>query len=328
MLVSSLLVAEEDFDKELHHFDAIYTGVMYKGVLKRTSSPMPVAVWDPLQYWAGKLWQESLKDAATLANTKHPGILSPVGFCIDTSGPRPSMKYVLTPFMDNGSVLKHVIKEQKGERDPRWDATRKSMCVFGIAATMAYIHRLGILHTHLKLQNVLLNERFEPVISEAGLRKPILDWFGGHGEGSEWFYYVVRDEVPEDGQHRRKCRYDENDTAAGDVYTYGICLLRMIRDIDQWMQHHHMYRSWLSVFDDGIHYLMPPEESISDAYRELICRCCDPKPEDRPTFAQIVEELQRYPEEFAFPGTDFDALREYQDWILEGFEVDDHEPPR
>ena len=324
MLISSLLVTEEDFDKEQHHFASIDTGVLYKGVLKRTSSPMPVVVWHPLLsggwYWSKKDWEASLKDAATLANTKHPGILSPVGFCMGTIKAKLYPKYILTPFMDNGSVLKHVIKEQKGERDPRWDATRKSMCVFGIAATMAYIHRLGILHTQLKLQNVLLNERFEPVISEAGLRKPRMFDFGCHGEDTEYYYYALPEEVSE---------FIEGPTAAGDVYTYGICLLRMVTDITQWLEREKINRfRLLRMIEDGGICQMTPEDSISDAYRELICVCCDPKPKDRPTFAQIVKELQRYPEEFAFPGTDFDALREYKDRILEGFEVDDHEPPR
>ena len=151
MLISSLLVTEEDFDKEQHHFASIDTGVLYKGVLKRTSSPMPVVVWQLLggeRSWDISDWQESMKDAATLANIKHPGILSPVGFCMGTIKAKLYPKYILTPFMDNGSVLKHVIKEQKGERDPRWDATRKSMCVFGIAA--AGVHVSGGCPAHLR----------------------------------------------------------------------------------------------------------------------------------------------------------------------------------
>ena len=313
MLVSSLLVDEEDFDIDSQRMASRDSGAVFKGTLKNTSPPMRVAVWAASPGGVEAHWQASLKDAVALANTKHPGILSPVGFCIETMGRTRYLKYVLTPFMENGSVHSHAEKEHLGEADPRWDATRKSMCVFGIAATMAHMHSLGILHGHLKLQNVFLNEQFEPVISEAGLRKPIPYIPNPHWGG---LLYTVPDqlEAPYGGRHSH--------TAAGDVYTYGICVLYLLMQLDWFWKGSFTSRFCLwKMIESGEILHKVPREYIPEFHWELIEACCDLRPENRPTFSEIVQRLRENTEKYALPGTDLDVLREYEHRILEGFEV-------
>ena len=315
MLVSSLLVDEEDFDIDSQRMASRDSGAVFKGTLKNTSPPMRVAVWAASPGGVEAHWQASLKDAVALANTKHPGILSPVGFCIETMGRTRYLKYVLTPFMENGSVHSHAEKEHLGEADPRWDATRKSMCVFGIAATMAHMHSLGILHGHLKLQNVFLNEQFEPVISEAGLRKPVsLNWDMDRSD----LPYILPEELGDVLPH--------SPTAAGDVYTYGICVLCMVVNIKN-LVHFRNLGQWCYMIELGRLLREVPRESIPDFHWELIEACCDIRPENRPTFSEIVQRLRENTEKYALPGTDLDVLREYEHRILEGFEIADHDPP-
>ena len=315
MLVSSLLVDEEDFDRDSQDMSRKQNGTVFEGTLKKTSPPMRVAVWEARtedREIEEADWQASLKDAVALANTKHPGIISPVGVCIGTIGrTRYGLKYVLTPFMENGSVHSHAEKEFMGKPDPRWDATRKSMCVFGIAATMAHMHSLGILHGHLKLQNVFLNEQFEPVISEAGLRKPVsLNWDMDRSD----LPYILPEELGDVLPH--------SPTAAGDVYTYGICVLYLLMQLDWFGKGSFTSHIclWKMIMSGEILHKVP-REYIPEFHWELIEACCDLRPENRPTFSEIVQRLRENTEKYALPGTDLDALREYEHRILEGFEV-------
>ena len=75
--------------------------------------------------------------------------------------------------MPNGTVADLLKKEREGNPDPRWDATKKSICVFGVAAAMAYVHSKGILHRDLKTANVFVNDQFEPVIGDFGLARMV-----------------------------------------------------------------------------------------------------------------------------------------------------------
>jgi hypothetical protein len=55
---------------------------------------------------------------------------------------------------------------------------------------------------------------------------------------------------------------------------------------------------------------------INDFYWELITRCWHQAPEQRPSFAEILEILRKNRTEYAFPGTDLAALEKYENEVL------------
>ena len=62
-------------------------------------------------------------------------------------------------------------------------------------------------------------------------------------------------------------------------------------------------------------------------YWDLITCSWAQNPKERPTFPQIVDELQKNRTSYAFPGTDLGALEGYERRILEGVELVDRTFP-
>lgn len=71
----------------------------------------------------------------------------------------------------NGSVYQYIKKERSSVSE--WNATKKLICIFGVASAMQYLHSHRILHRDLKSENILLTKDFLPKLSDFGLVKPI-----------------------------------------------------------------------------------------------------------------------------------------------------------
>jgi serine/threonine protein kinase len=62
--------------------------------------------------------------------------------------------------------------ERKGKPIRGWDATKKSITLFGIAAPMPWVHSRDILHRNLKPENAFVNARLEPCMPTSASRGP------------------------------------------------------------------------------------------------------------------------------------------------------------
>ena len=171
-MLSEFTVSEKEFeiDRSKSLGSGSY-GDVFKGVDKRTAPPIPVAVKIPNKEVTFDDWKSCLRELSVLAKMNHAGVLQLIGFSIpgtENCGPT-----ILTPLMPGGTIADLLKKEHTGKADPRWDPTKKSICVFGVAASMAYVHSKGILHRDLKPANVFVNDQFEPVIGDFGLARMV-----------------------------------------------------------------------------------------------------------------------------------------------------------
>ena len=111
-------------------------------------------------------------------------------------------------------------------------------------------------------------------------------------------------------------------TKGGDVYSYAVFLHQMFTDSDRFDWGDRQIRSaqlLLRAVTQGCRLARVPE--IPDFVWDCICACWDEKPENRPSFVEIVKVLRTNTEKWAFPGTDLDALREYQTRIMRGVQI-------
>jgi serine/threonine protein kinase len=88
--------------------------------------------------------KEFLGQVQILASLHHPGCLKLIGFSLQGSSthPRPT---IITKWMSNGSLDNVIKKELEGKAIPGWNPTKKSICIFGIAAALKYIHSLKVI---------------------------------------------------------------------------------------------------------------------------------------------------------------------------------------
>ena len=68
--------------------------------------------------------------------------------------------------------------EKENESPKEWDLTQKYIVAYGIASGMKYLHDHNIIHCNLHTEIILLNEEFEPIISDFRLSnlKFVFSW--------------------------------------------------------------------------------------------------------------------------------------------------------
>jgi serine/threonine protein kinase len=62
-----------------------------------------------------------------------------------------------------------IRRELFDDRVSGWNSTKKSICIFGLAAALRYLHSRELVHRNVKLTNVLLNKNFEPFLCDCQL---------------------------------------------------------------------------------------------------------------------------------------------------------------
>ncbi|CAN1333046.1 Probable LRR receptor-like serine/threonine-protein kinase At1g12460 [Linum perenne] len=115
-----------------------------------------------------------------LANLRHPSLVPLQGYYWS-----PSMKLILSEFCPNGSLDQNLhgvdypgTSTNVGNSELHW--SRRFHIAIGIARALSYLHHYckpPILHFSIKASNILLDEHYEPKLSDYGLGKflPILD---------------------------------------------------------------------------------------------------------------------------------------------------------
>jgi serine/threonine protein kinase len=163
------------------------------------------------------------------------------------------------------------------------------------------------MHRDLTHSNILLNERFEPIISCFGLAKFWQsDVIHTMHIGTPLF---MAPELFSD-------EYVDNYANTIDIYAYGICLLLLFAKELKFSSG----TPWKSIqqflfrVGKGERFMRP--DGMNDFLWRLVNRCWDAKVENRPSFSEIVEELRSHRSEYAIEGTNLVELEAYENRIL------------
>jgi serine/threonine protein kinase len=205
-------------------------------------------------------------------------------------------EYVLVTELQR-SRLDQVLKTPP----PDWNATKRSLCALGIAAGVCYLHSSLILHRDLKPANILLTTDLEPVICDFGLSAWLDPTNPTSNEDSVGTPLYMAPEVIN----------GENYGTPIDVYSYGVLLYQLITGD---MPFSHLAHG--KIFDLQRHILQGERPQLPDdtppGFKELVPRLWNADPNQRPTFAQIIEESDK----LRFPGCDESAWNAYKAKVL------------
>lgn len=295
-------------------------GTVYLGKVMRWGEPMDVAV-KKLKYVPKKKKEQIafFREAEISERLYFPSILNLLKWHAGGE------KYLL--ISERGVMsLDRVVKQERtgtvatwtnsyGE-EVKWDLTKKLTCIAGTAFGIAYLHKMGIIHRDLKPENILLDEDMRPHIADFGLSVMLPS-----GSDAIERHFTLTGDVGTPLYMAPEVMLDPHYNGQADVYAFAMILLELMTNKQPWegmnMSNYHMIASTVvQGHRPDIPAYVPPR------IRELIQKCWQPCPDDRPTMAQVCETLSA---EFLDPqnGEDFDkdSVDEYIQMLREALEA-------
>ncbi|KAK9273711.1 hypothetical protein L1049_018521 [Liquidambar formosana] len=103
---------------------------------------------------------------STLGGTHHRNLVPLKGFCFE-----PKHKFLLYEYILNGSLDKWLFDMKRDQDEGNWQ--QRLDIALGVSRALAYLHlecQQCIAHGNLKLENVLLDEKLVPRLTDFGLR--------------------------------------------------------------------------------------------------------------------------------------------------------------
>lgn len=206
-----------------------------------------------------------------------------------------TMQLMLFDYIPNGTLASHIHGPHTSQTTLFW--SRRLHIALGIARGLGYLHhdfRSRIVHFNLSSANILLDENFEPKISDYGLGKflPMLENYASIQKFRMMQGYVAPELGGPGLQHPEKC----------DVYSYGVVLLELVtgqhpvEDVDGGMNMLAEFVRTKLEQGRGADCIDPrltnfPENEVIQVLK-LALICTAQVPTKRPSMAEAVQVLE------------------------------------
>ena len=250
-----------------------------------------------------------IREVDIISRLNHPSIVQFIGFSqTDFNGsPRP---VIITDLLNNS--LSHFIdRERRGDSCDNWDDTQKLIILYGIASAMSYLHSHNIIHRDLKPENILLDDYLYPKVSDFGLSK-----FTNITDDKEKFYNSLRKGYKGTPLYSAPEVIEEFDySTAGDVYSFAMIAFELFSSEVPWSAE--KVRNSSQLISKVLKGIRPKNKiPIPDSILALINKCWSQDPLGRPTFEEIVEDLEKNPEYFT-DSIEVERFLIYVDYVAE-----------
>ncbi|KAM5561812.1 putative serine/threonine-protein kinase PBL24 [Rosa sericea] len=187
-------------------------GRVYKGTLRSSGQVVAVKQLDRNGMHGHK---EFLGEVLVLSLLHHPNIVNLLGYCADGD-----QRLLVHEFIPGGTLEDRVLANQTGKMTLDWYTRIK--IAYGAALGLEYLHEKAnppIIYRDFKSSNILLDEEFNPKLSDVGLAK--LGQAGDKMHGPSRLmgaYGFCAPEYSRTGEVSMK----------SDVYSFGVILLELI----------------------------------------------------------------------------------------------------
>ncbi|KAF8040263.1 hypothetical protein BT93_B2490 [Corymbia citriodora subsp. variegata] len=258
-------------------------GTVYKGKLP-DGRPIAVKILNK----SSNSSQDFINEVATIGTIHHVNIIRLVGFCLEGS-----KRALIYEFMPNGSLGDLLHKE---ESNLSLAMERLLEIAIGVALGIEYLHKgcaSRILHLDIKPHNVLLDENFNPKISDFGLAKiysrnrSFITMTGARG--------TIGFIAPEIFM-----RNLGNPSHKSDVYSFGMLLLEMVggrkhEKVKGSESSESYFPSWIydEINEERAREFgdLVEEVAVSRKMTMVGLWCIQINPKERPSMTQVLEML-------------------------------------
>lgn len=234
--------------------------------------------------------QDFINEVATIGRIHHINVVKLIGYCAEKS-----TCALVYDFMPNGSLDKYISKQEKS-RSLDWQ--RKYEIAVSVAKGIDYIHQgcdIKILHFDIKPHNILLDQDFNPKISDFGLAK------FHSSKNSTVAITAIRGTIGYVAPELINRSIGKVSNKA-DVYSFGMLLMDMLgmkgtTDVDT--------NNSTQYFPDWIYGRLEKGKDVGDdegnegaggLKKKMIIValwCIQMSPEKRPSMREVVEMLER-----------------------------------
>ncbi|XP_058724486.1 LEAF RUST 10 DISEASE-RESISTANCE LOCUS RECEPTOR-LIKE PROTEIN KINASE-like 2.4 [Vicia villosa] len=281
-------------------------GSVFKGKL-RSGRLVAVKLLDRAKSNNG---QDFVNEVVTIGRIHHVNVVQLIGFCMDGS-----KRALIYEFMPNGSLEKYI--HSHIEERHSLSCEKLYFISLGVARGIDYLHNgcnMKILHFDIKPHNILLDENFNPKVSDFGLArlystdKSIVTLTAARGTigymAPELFYRNV-------GTISYKA----------DVYSFGMLLMEMASRrknlnalADQSSQIYFPFWIYDQLHDGReITTENDTDQEMKLAKKMMIVAlwCIQTKPEDRPSMNKVLEMLEEDDEDMQIPSKPYFCLQDH-----------------
>jgi hypothetical protein len=300
MKLSDLMKATNQFSRE-NIIGTGRTGTMYKAVLPDGSFLAVKRLQDSQQSES-----QFTSEMKTLGQVRHRNLVSLLGFCIAKKE-----KLLVYKHMPKGSLYDQL--NQEGN-DNKMDWPLRLRIGIGAAKGLAYIHHTcnpRILHRNISSKCILLDDDYEPKISDFGLAR-LMNPIDTH------LSTFVNGEFGDIGYVAPEYARTLMATPKGDVYSFGVVLLEIITgeeptqvstapdnfkgSLVEWIN----YLSNNGLLQDAVDKSLIGKDNDGEMmqFLKVACSCTLSTPKERPTMFEVYQLLRAIGERYHFTADD------------------------
>nr|CAB3465233.1 unnamed protein product [Digitaria exilis] len=299
MKLSDLMKATNEFSKE-NIIGTGRTGTMYKAVLP-DGSFLAVKRLQDSQHSESQFTSEM----KTLGQVRHRNLVPLLGFCIAKKE-----RLLVYKHMAKGSLYDQLNQEEGSKMD--WPLRLR--IGIGAAKGLAYLHHTcnpRVLHRNISSKCILLDEDYEPKISDFGLAR-LMNPIDTH------LSTFVNGEFGDLGYVAPEYARTLMATPKGDVYSFGVVLLELVTgekathvstapdnfrgSLVEWIS----YLSNNALLQDAIDKSLIGKDADGELmqFLKVACSCTLATSKERPTMFEVYQLLRAIGERYHFTADD------------------------
>ncbi|KAJ3708731.1 hypothetical protein LUZ61_012436 [Rhynchospora tenuis] len=300
MKLADLMKATDDFSNE-NIIQTGRTGSIYKAVLQDGSFLSIKRLQD-----SSHSESQFKAEMETLGKIKHRNLLPLIGYCIAKKE-----KFLVYHYMPNGMLHDQIMRLNWSER---------LKVAIGSARGFAWLHHTcnpRILHRNISSKCILLDQNFEPKISDFGLAR-LMNPIDTH------LSTFVNGEFGEFGYVAPEYTRTLVATPKGDVYSFGVVLLELVTgekptqvskapegfkgNLVEWVKHLSESNALAVAIDRDMIENDNNLESEVMQFLKVACRCVLSGPKERPTMFEVYQLLNAIGQKYHFSSTGGDDI--------------------
>lgn len=256
---------DRDFKFEKTPFIKGAYGTITKGTIRVTGQPIVKKESNNVESIPSLI-----NECELTMHCNHPGIQMLIGFYYSEELKECAL---ITPYCEKKSLHNYMYTEKRKLLE-----IEKYIIIFGLALSCKYLHKIGISHRDLKPQNILIDCKTRPIITDLGISK--LNKFDEMSTEIGTIMYMA----PEMFSNRK---YDKSI----DVYAFALVINELFAQTRPYGEDNKSI-TIKEVIDKKEKGEFKIAKNMPDFLQKIVKKCLDPNPSKRMTFKDICKTLK------------------------------------